>query len=238
MNFTPKYYQISQKIIKQITHGELAPGMRLPSENEIIQKYDVSNTTARRILNDLSSGGWATRIKGKGTYVRAENIHRKATRILSFSKNMIEAGYKPGTRLLKAKSIKTGYKANINGRNYSIQGPVYMIHRLRFANDIPMMVEKRYISTRLCPAIEQQNFEGSLYELYTHIYDLHLIEIRQMLSAFIIAEKEMQKSIFNVDEPIPAFLVDGVTFCARDTVLEMEQSIYRADKYRFSVQAT
>ena len=37
--------------------------------------------------------------------------------------------------------------------------------------------------------------------------------------------------------PIPAFRVEGVTFCGKEMILEMEDSIYRGDKYRFSVCA-
>ena len=84
----PLYYQISREIIEKIQTGELLPGMRVPSENEIVKKYEVSNTTARKILNEIESLGWALKIKGKGTFVQRNTVERSATRILSFTKNM------------------------------------------------------------------------------------------------------------------------------------------------------
>ena len=97
MQHIPKYYKISQEIISRIQGGELLPGMKVPSENQIINRYSVSNTTARKILQEIEMAGWAIKIKGKGTYVRTKNVERTVTRILGFTKNMIEAGYTPTT---------------------------------------------------------------------------------------------------------------------------------------------
>ncbi len=233
----PKYYSICQEIISQIKQGKLLPGMKVPSENEIIERYGVSNTTARKILLEIERMGWGVRIKGRGTFVRTANVERAATRILGFTRNMIEAGFTPSTKLLDARRIQTGYSALLNGRFYAIKGPVYMIRRLRFADDVPMMLEDRYISLAFCPDIAERNLESSLYDLYYNVYGLHLTEVNQMLSS-ITLDNPKTMALFNLTHPISAFLVEGVTFIAKETILEMEKSIYRGDKYRFSVRAT
>jgi GntR family transcriptional regulator len=233
----PKYYRISREIIYRITDGELLPGAKIPSENDIIERYRVSNTTARKTLQLLENEGWALRIKGKGTYVRTRDIQRTVTRILGFNKNMIEAGHVPSTRLLDQQVLEKGYSAVINGRFYALKGPVYRIKRLRFADAMPMMLEERYIALDFCPGIEKMNFEHSLYDIYRETYGLKLSEVNQMLSAVIIRDQE-QKRYFDITSEIPAFIVDGVTFCGKEMILEMEQSLYRGDTYRFAVRAT
>ena len=62
----PKYFQISRAIVNEIQQGNLAPGSPVLSENEIIAKYQVSNTTARKALLDLEQAGWVERIRGHG----------------------------------------------------------------------------------------------------------------------------------------------------------------------------
>ena len=42
----PKYFKISREIISAIRNGEYLPGMKVLSENELISKYKISNTTA------------------------------------------------------------------------------------------------------------------------------------------------------------------------------------------------
>ncbi len=232
-----KYFKISQEIIKRIQSGELMPGMRVPSENEIISHYKVSSTTARKALNELEQAGYASKIKGKGTFVLVRNVERTATKILGFSSNMRQTGHKPSSQLLDTKIINSGYSATINGRWYTMKGPVIKIRRLRFADGIPMMLEERYISLDLCPDINKKDLEGSLYDIYEDSYSLQLTEINQMLSAIVITDKKVQ-SLFELKDDIPAIFVNGVTFCAKEIILEMEESIYRGDKYRFAVKAT
>jgi GntR family transcriptional regulator len=231
-----KYYQIMQEIVARIRSGELPPGALIPSENDIIALYNVSNTTARKALFELESAGWVSRVKGKGTYVLDNRVNRSATRILGFTRNMIESGRKPETKLLSARSIRNAKSLTVNGRCYNLRGPVAEIKRLRLADGIPMMRETRYVSERMCPGILQKNLERSLYDIYENEYHLELIKVDQDLSAMIVDAKDI--GFTEVSRQIPAFCVEGVTFCGREMILEMEESMYRGDMYRFSFQAT
>jgi GntR family transcriptional regulator len=42
---------------------------------------------------------------------------------------------------------------------------------------------------------------------------------------------------FQVEKPIPAFRVEGASFCGKDLIIEMEDSVYRGDMYRFAAKA-
>ena len=208
----------------------------VPSENSLIKTYGVSNTTARKVLLELERAGWVTRVKGRGTYVRDNRVDRSANRILAFTKNMLEVGREPSTRLISVKVRKSAPRLRVNGRQYSLAGPVCEIKRLRLGDGIPMMRETRYVSEKLCPGIHGKDLEGSLYDIYEREYGLQLAQIEQVLSATMIDGRKMGFAELKVE--IPAFYVQGVTFCAKELILEMEESIYRGDMYRFSVRAT
>jgi len=232
----PKYFRIMQRIVADIRNGKLAAGAKVPSENELIDAHKISNTTARKVLLELERAGWADRVKGKGTYVRGKRVDRSVDRILSFTRNMTEAGRVPSTRLLSVRPGRRGKALAINGRRYTMRGPVCEITRLRLADDVPMMFETRYVSQQLCPGIEKKDLEGSLYDIYELDYGLHLEQVDQSVSAVII---DAEKTGFaDVEGRIPALRVEGVTTCGKELILEMEKSIYRGDAYRFSVRAT
>ncbi|MBN2326065.1 MAG: GntR family transcriptional regulator [Candidatus Omnitrophica bacterium] len=231
----PKYSQITQDIIYQIQKGELPPHSQAPSENEIIDAYRVSNTTARKALQELSNAGWVKRIKGKGTYVLERKIERSASRILGFTKNMIEAGRQPSTRLISLQVMQPPFTMTINSRDYTLKGPLCKIQRLRFGDDAPIMFETRYISMRFCPEIDKKDLERSLYEIYEKDYGLRLNEIQQVLGVIMLDNHLMD--YFDLQSPAPAFRVEGATFCGKGLILEMEESIYRGDMYRFTVAA-
>ena len=236
-DFLPKYYQISSEIMEMIRTGKLLPGARIPSENDIIKNFQVSNTTARKVLHEIERAGWVTKIKGKGTFVKNSGIiNRSATKILSFTKNMRQAGLVPKTILLEKQIIKPGKQTTVSGRTYSIKNPVCKITRLRMADETAMMIEERYISMEFCPGIEKENLENSLYDIYRDQYNLQITQIDQSLQSIIIPND--LNTHFKAEQAIPGFQVQGVTFCGRELVLEIEDSIYRGDRYQFTVQAT
>jgi GntR family transcriptional regulator len=232
----PKYFRISRDIIAQIQRRRLAPGSQVPSENEIIDRYGVSNTTARKALQEIERAGWATRIKGKGTYVREDRVDRSATRILGFTRNMREAGRTPSTRVLSLRRTRGSRTLTVNRRSYTLRGSYWELVRLRYADGVPLMKEVRLIATRFCPTIDTKDLEGSLYDIYEREYGLQLYEINQLLSAVVLEGEEL--AAFALGGPIPAFRVEGVTFCGKELILEMENSLYRGDRYCFSVKAT
>ncbi len=231
----PKYFQISRDIIAQIQHGTLGKGAPVPSENDIIERYAVSNTTARKALHELERGGWVTRIKGKGTFVRDYTVLRAINRIFGFTKNMLEAGRQPSTQLVGFHLRPGSHSQTINGRLFTMKGPFCEIERIRYADGVPMMKETRFISLQLCPDIHKRNLEGSLYAIFEKDYGMHLTEINQMLSAVLLEGDAL--TVFQLKKPVPAFRVEGASFCGKDLIIEMEDSTYRGDIYRFAAKA-
>ena len=102
----PKYKYITNDIIRQIKSGTIKQGEKVPSENTIIKKYNVSNVTARKVLSVLEQRGIIKRIKGKGSIV-LENSKGYLTRALglfsamlsSFEGNLIADGITPMVKL-------------------------------------------------------------------------------------------------------------------------------------------
>ncbi len=233
----PKYLEISRNIIGLIRRGKIPVGSPVPSETEIITEYRVSNSTARKSLQETENAGWVKRVKGKGTFVCRNRVGRSVDRILGFSRNMIEAGRHPSTQVLAVRVSRIGRTLVLNGRRYHLPAPLCLIKRLRLADGVPMMKETRFISLQLCPGIEKKNLEQSLYGIYEKAYRLELFEVRQVLSAVILNTKE-DMDLFELEEPVPAFRVEGVTFCGKEVILEMEESLYRGDQYSFAVRAT
>ncbi|MET9963864.1 GntR family transcriptional regulator [Streptomyces sp. NPDC006326] len=67
---TPRYIQIADALRNKILRGELQPGARVPSENEIREQWSVSGITARAALSALRNEGLIEGVRGKGSYVR------------------------------------------------------------------------------------------------------------------------------------------------------------------------
>jgi LacI family transcriptional regulator len=65
-----KHRHLYETLEKAIREGQFAPGARLPTEAELMERFGVSRTTVIRTLRDLQSEGIVTRRQGSGSFVR------------------------------------------------------------------------------------------------------------------------------------------------------------------------
>ena len=237
-----KFIELSDAIIEKIKSGELLPGDKIPSENELIKKHKISNTTARKILLEIESKGWGRRIKGKGTFVLNRTPEHHLIRTLGsidatrrgFHDYLKAEGYTPKNIILEKTILKDGISSEISGKHYIIEGPVLKIHQLRYADDDLMKDEVRYISLTLCPKIDRVPTEISYFKMYESTYHLKITDVKQTLSVDVLS-KETPNNNFDTHSSIPVFILDSVLLCKSDEVLEIEKSYYRGDKYKFSI---
>lgn len=66
----PKYQQIVLDLRKSITLGEYKEGERLPSEADLVQRFQTSRLTVQRALKELQHQNLIERRAGSGTFVR------------------------------------------------------------------------------------------------------------------------------------------------------------------------
>jgi GntR family transcriptional regulator len=65
----PLHQWIAEDLRRKIASGELAPGMKLPSEDELQVQYDVGRNTVRRAVDSLADRGLLQKRRGLGTFV-------------------------------------------------------------------------------------------------------------------------------------------------------------------------
>lgn len=235
--FVPRYLRIAGEIIARIKSGSLNAGDRVPSENEIRAMYQVSNTTARKALAELAKEGWIDQRRGRGSFVGKPFIDRNIARITSFTSNMEQMGLKPSTQvLLQKRCLERGKRLMVGGLEHILNAPYLHIVRLRLGNQIPIMLENRYINLDLCPDLESKDLSRSLFALYEGVYGCLLLKSRQSISAISIGEEAAGK--LNCPIGQPGFLVEGALFTAKERLLELESSVYRGDRYHFVIDAT
>ena len=69
----PLYIQVKKRITESLVRSEWSPGESIPSEIELAKKYNVSQGTVRKAIDDLASDKILIRRQGKGTYVSTHN---------------------------------------------------------------------------------------------------------------------------------------------------------------------
>jgi GntR family transcriptional regulator, arabinose operon transcriptional repressor len=77
--FMPIYECIKDHLRGQIERGELVPGDRVPSEQELAHDLNVSRGQTRQALRDLEMEGYVLRSPGRGTFVAPPEQRRRAS---------------------------------------------------------------------------------------------------------------------------------------------------------------
>jgi GntR family transcriptional regulator len=231
--YKPKYIQLLETLRKDINSDELKNGDKLLSENELKRKYGVSSTTVRKCIDILRHEGLILRIQGIGTFINKPHIKRSLEKILSFTKNMEQVGLKPSTKVLEKKVIEASEK--YAGRlGVEAGSSILRLRRLRFGDNIPMLLETRYINLAYCHDIERHDLGDSLYDIYWHAYGITLVKAKQNLKIAYLTEREAK--LLHCKAGAPAFLVTGVTYSDHEEPIEYEESLYRGDEYEFFVE--
>ena len=65
----PLYEQLKNDIKRDIKEGVFPAGSRMPSEDELGEKYSVSRITVRRAVKELCDEDYLIKKQGKGTFV-------------------------------------------------------------------------------------------------------------------------------------------------------------------------
>lgn len=72
MKGKPLYEQIYLEILNDIKNGKYQKGVRLPSEKELCELYNVSRITGKKAMDMLAERNVITRMPGKGSFVNEE----------------------------------------------------------------------------------------------------------------------------------------------------------------------
>jgi GntR family transcriptional regulator len=71
-----KYQAIRDWLVGRIAQGEYGRGAQLPSEHDLMARFEVSRVTARQALDDLRRLGLVESRRGKGHFVsRLTAVH-------------------------------------------------------------------------------------------------------------------------------------------------------------------
>jgi len=105
MNSTPLYAQLKNELQDQILMGDLAPGVLLPTEQQLCDQFNLSRITVRRALKELADIDLIERIQGKGSIVINSKVNQAQAKIQGFTRSIKGQGFNPGCKLLEQEVV-------------------------------------------------------------------------------------------------------------------------------------
>lgn len=141
----PLYQQLYDEILHLIEIGVYKEGERIPSEDQLRTRYNVSRITVRNALQRLVEDQYLIRRHGKGTFVAQVAHIESMVAKNSFTKSCLQMKIEPSTKVV---DISIGIAGKREETIFQIkQGEkIIVIKRLRYANNIPVMLEVDYFT--------------------------------------------------------------------------------------------
>ncbi len=204
MNVTkPRYQQLKDLIIGQISSGELRPADRVPSENELVESMQVSRMTANRALRELHDEGYVERIAGRGTFVSDFRSQSHLLEVQNIADEIAGRGHVHSSKVVR--QSRQHARGEVAKALHVEQGTdVFHLLLVHSENGAPVQIEDRHVLASFAPHCLEQDFERITPSAYlTSVAPLQ--EAEQIVRASLPNAAVRQR--LNMDDGEPALIV-------------------------------
>jgi GntR family transcriptional regulator len=228
----PYYLQLKNILLEKIKQNAFPKG-KLPSENELAEKYGITVTTVRKVLSELQNDGRIYKVKGLGSFVKKPKIELDIARYLSFGRLMKEKGLQEEITLLKREV--TDFNENwLNG--FTLDNPgkkVIHIERTRSIEDEPIAIERLFFNEEICAPMLEKAEDTLIYDFLINELKIDFDRIEEYLEPINLSKEDA--STLGVKPNSAALLITKFSFDHENTWLEYSTTIIRGDKCRYHV---
>lgn len=235
----PKYEKIKKELQKQIELNILPVGSELPSENELIDTYNVSRITVRRAIDELEREGLIYKQQGRRGCVRNKKKSQELNNVLSYTEEILRQGMKP-SRKITSLDLRLCNSREAITLELDKADAVFNLERIIKADGTPLCYTTTSLPYKLFRDIENYDFETtSLYDTLEKDYNVEITRSVANLRA-VLAKKEIAKYL-KIEENSPLLFTDATTYGTingQEVPIEQFTSYYRTDiiEYKLAQQ--
>ena len=222
-----RYRQIKTAILDSIEAGEMRPGDKVPSENQLTERYGVSRMTARRALTELVEEGILIRSQGLGTFVSDHRPMSSMLTIQGIHEEVAQRGHEHSSCVITQTVVNATHQMAIwMGVNESSE----LLHSqiVHFENGLAVQFEDRLVDPLRAPQYLQQDFTQTTPNQYLNQV-APLTEADHSVEA--ILPPPSIASYLDMQPTQPCLKVSRRTFSANG-VVSYAQLYHPGDRYR------
>ncbi|KUO50991.1 MAG: GntR family transcriptional regulator [Desulfitibacter sp. BRH_c19] len=224
----PLHAQVKEILVKEILSGCYSE--KIPSEMELMKRFDVSRSTIRQAINGLVDEGYLEKIHGKGTFLALRPVEEWLGQFRTYREIIENIGMRPSIKLVsKGKTSSPKDVAEVLG-----QKEFYAIKRIKYANEIPIAIEKVYYPIKIGLELAKYNLNNAAtYSLLTSM-GINLWEAEQIITSAIPTKEQCQ--VLGIDTSISVLSIERINYDQEENIVEYEKTVFRSDMYSFRVK--
>jgi GntR family transcriptional regulator len=231
----PTAEDVRQRLLDQINHGQLRPGVRLGAERDLAQELGVSRSTVRQALGALEEAGVVRRVPGRGggTFVRQQKVERDLSQVVGVPALLRRQGMTAGSRIVSTGMVAADEETRA-ALGLAAGAYVVDVVRIRLADGTPISLEHVRLPAELFPGLLDLPLGGSLYELLQDRYGLVPGEAVEHIE--VVPAGEDEASILDLDPAAPLLSITRTTEDTGGRTFEYSHDLFRADRTTITVR--
>lgn len=235
-NFMPLYEQIKRLITRSLSDGEWQPGEMIPSEIALARRFNVSQGTVRKAINELVAENMLMRRQGKGTFVATHADDGTTYRFLHLRNLAGEQEYpqskfinfsrgKADAQVAKRLDIRSGSALVQMQRVLTLSGKPVVYDDIR----LPATLLKGISSTMVEEHVNA--YKGTLYSLYETQYQIRIISAQERIRA-ALADADIAE-LLGVAAGTPLLCIERVAFTYKHQPVEWRMSYISTEHHYY-----
>ena len=214
----PLYQQIVTLLRQELAEGKYPVNSRFPSERELAARFEISRTTANKVLSVMAADGLLQHRNGIGAYVSGKPLQHDMSALISFTEKAKRSGLVPKTQVLVFEHV-----------NHGELGEAIYIERLRTVDDVPVILEKRWLDGGICAGLTQELVTGSLYDALSNKLGVAIAYAEQRARA--VSPDAHERALLHIKQGQACLRVEGKGYLADGRVIWQENTLFRGDRY-------
>ncbi len=223
--FSPLYRQIKDFLIRSLEAGEWGPGDAIPSEGELAARFNVSQGTVRKAIDEMAAENMLVRRQGKGTFVSTHSDPRSFYRFLRLVPDAGGVTHAVSDPLSCSVLAATAEVAAALG--VAPGDRVVCVERLlRFSGE-PVVFDQIYLLADQFEGLSIERLRGgerSLYSLFETEYGVRMINAEEHLRA--VPADAYSADLLGVKAGEPLLLVERTAYTYGNKPVEWRRGLY------------
>ncbi|RMB79409.1 GntR family transcriptional regulator [Streptomyces shenzhenensis] len=244
----PLYSRIAGRLLGDIAADGARPGDRLPSERSLAGRYGVSRVTLRSALNELAQRDVIESSPARGWFL-AQGYERAVLdsgpspapeggqSVQGFADYAKQHGFQLRDAVLESR-VRA---ATVQESELLRVGPgaaLFEMRRLRFLDDIVVVLEHNRLPLGLCPQLAETDFtKDTLFATLRRADPPQLPKVADY-SVEARHPTEEERNLLEITDATPVLVATQLAFNQNAQPLELTAAVYRGDRYHFRASIT
>ena len=228
------YDRIYRDLKRDIENGTYAYGDLLPSQSQLVERYQCARNTVRKAISLLTGQGYCLPIHGKGVRViwlpRRDDEAFALGGIETFSESARRNGMAARTEV-KCFDLLTCDEATSELTGFAVGTELLHVERVRYLNDRPLIWDDSYYLASSVDGITPEQAEQSVYAYMEEVLGLRIVTSKRTISMEVATEIDRQW--LDVADCNYLAKVAHRTYDSDATLFEYAESHYHPAFFRF-----